>query len=441
MIPRPATPPPCPRLDAPDRAALRDYFLSAQAHYEWVFSGFTDRDAAFAARPHPFRNTIGFYYGHTAAFYVQKLKLVGLLEGGVNARLDAPLERGVSPDRPVEEADGRAPDALALESYRRRVHDAVLSVIEDMPLSGPIKQGDPAWAILMGVEHEFIHLHTSLPLIRQLDLSLVREPAGWRRSPTYGDGVENANWVRVPGGPVAVGRTDADAPRYYGWDNEFGPKEVALSDFELRDRPVTNAEYYDFVRAGAYERSDVWTTAEARVWFETMKPMRPAAWRGDVESGFRYRSVFAEFDMPWDWPVEVCRHEAQAFANWAGAHLLSEAEFMRAVETGRVEQTGLNVGFGFCSPTPSAPKDGRADLIGGVARWTRDDFAPTDEAAFAPHHAYADFSEPWFGPDHGVLVGASFASLGHMAQPRLMRDFMQNHMDQLAGITLVRKAA
>ena len=36
----------------------------------------------------------------------------------------------------------------------------------------PIAWESPAWMILMGIEHERIHLETSSVLIRQLDLSL-----------------------------------------------------------------------------------------------------------------------------------------------------------------------------------------------------------------------------------------------------------------------------
>ena len=50
-----------------------------------------------------------------------------------------------------------------------------------------------------------------------------------------------------------------------------------------------------------------------------------------------------------------------------------------------------------------------------------------------------DFSKPWFRDDHGLLLGAGFSAVGHMAQVGLMRDFMQNHMDQIAGITLVKR--
>ena len=76
--------------------------------------------------------------------------------------------------------------------------------------------------------------------------------------------------------------------------------------------------------------------------------------------------------------------------------------------------------------------------MGNVARWIDGDFQALSNNAFSPHPLYEEFSHPWFRGDHSVMLGASFASLGHMGQAALMRDFMQNHMDQLSGITLVR---
>ena len=40
------------------------------------------------------------------------------------------------------------------------------------------------WAIMMGIEHERVHLETSAVLIRQLPIGLVSCPPGWIYGPT-----------------------------------------------------------------------------------------------------------------------------------------------------------------------------------------------------------------------------------------------------------------
>ncbi len=439
MPPKPPPPPHCPNLRSPDRNALVAYFEAAWAHYEWIFSGLRRTADAFAARPHPFRNTLGFYYGHTAAFYVQKLRFAGLLDNAVDERLDGPLERGVSPEQPIA-ADARedAPDFSALSRYRARVRDAVLSAIDRADLTRPVTPQTPEWMILMAIEHEFIHLHTSLPLIRRAALDQVAPPTDWREPAAKGGSEEAPRWVAACEGEVTLGRADADAPEVYGWDNEFGRARRQVPAFSVRDRPVTNAEFAEFIADGGYEDDALWATPAASNWREAMAPRAPAAWRGDEAAGFHYRGVFEEGDMPWRWPAEVNRHEAEAYARWAGARVISEAEFQRLRDLKLSANGGRNVAFSTCGVGPPQRGAGEVDLVGGVARWTRDDFRPLDADAFDPHPGYEDFSSPWFGPQHGLLMGASYASLGHMAEVGRMRDFMQNHMDQLAGITLVR---
>jgi hypothetical protein len=81
------------------------------------------------------------------------------------------------------------------------------------------------------------------------------------------------------------------------------------------------------------------------------------------------------------------------------------------------------------------------EYLGNVALWAPDDFGPLNHAQFQPHPCYPDFSEPWFRGDHGVLLGAGFTASGHLCQVAQVRDFMQNHMDQIAGIILVEASA
>jgi formylglycine-generating enzyme required for sulfatase activity len=154
-------------------------------------------------------------------------------------------------------------------------------------------------------------------------------------------------------------------------------------------------------------------------------------------------------EMPWDWPVLVNRHEAAAFALWAGARLPTEAEFRHVLDQdlaasgGTLSPACYNVDLRWGSPVPvgwlqSAIGTSGIDLLGNVARWAAEDFMPLSQDDFHSHQLYEDFSRPWFRGDHGVLLGAGFSASGHLCQVTMMRDFMQNHMDQIAGITLVK---
>ena len=427
------------------RSTVRRYFERTWSLYKTCF-GALDR-AAFDLAPHKLRLPMSFYYGHTAAFYIQKLKLAGVVEEAGLGELDDKLERGVSPEDPDDLAGaGRWPDYETVRDYRRQARRTVLDAIARIEFSGKVRPGSPAWAVLMGVEHENIHLHTILPLIRMIPPELKTRPDGWPRPPRKAvDLSGEPAWADIPGGPVAYGcGPDKEG---FGWDNEFGWRKTNVEGFQSARWPVTHAEYLRFVEDGGYERREFWRTSGADLFLDRLSTGRPECWTEGDDGGLRYRGAFEDADMIWSAPVEVNRHEASAYAAWAGARLIAEDEFHRlldvcagGVEGAQTLRDSLDIAFRAAAPRRVAPDaaPGGVDFLGNVALWAADDFSPLAPDAFTPDPLYPDFSEPWFGPQTGQLLGASYAMCGHMGRIGVMRDFMQNHMGQIAGIFLVR---
>ncbi|QKW50835.1 SUMF1/EgtB/PvdO family nonheme iron enzyme [Streptomyces buecherae] len=440
------------------RERLARYYTDTWDTYETLFRGVVDAPESFETRVHPFRLPLVFYLGHTAAFYAQKLKLVGLMDEREESAYDQLLERGVSPEDP-DELEGLTdwPDPGTVWSYRKRVRDTVLRAIEHVPLpAATMEPCSPLRALLMGIEHENLHLHTSIPLVRLLPPRLKETPLGWPAVVRAHAGAPavafDAEFTRCQGGPVRFGDEAPRAGRFR-WDNECGRREAEVAPFTVAPHPVTNGQFLDFVRDGGYQRPGLWTTHGAGTFLERVSSGHPRSWLRAHPDGFRYRGTFEDMAMPWDWPVEVSRHEAVAYANWAQATLLSEERFHALVnqEFGGVSRLAtlrerLAVGLRQGSPRPvraAGATLGRSgvDFVGNVALWLDDDFAPLDGDSFrADDPLYPDFSQPWFGSETGLLAGASYAARGHLADIGVMRDFMQNHMDQLAGILLARPA-
>jgi hypothetical protein len=68
------------------------------------------------------------------------------------------------------------PSIPEVRAYRNEVRAFVDDLISDLPLDERgIHWDSPWWAIIMGIEHQRIHLETSSVLIRQLPLSEVRQ--------------------------------------------------------------------------------------------------------------------------------------------------------------------------------------------------------------------------------------------------------------------------
>ncbi|MCG8574946.1 MAG: DinB family protein, partial [Flavobacteriales bacterium] len=72
-----------PVLGQVSKEGIREYFKNSWEIYEVLFSAISD-DSTYYESPDPLRNPLIFYYGHTAAFYINKLKLAGLISEGIN---------------------------------------------------------------------------------------------------------------------------------------------------------------------------------------------------------------------------------------------------------------------------------------------------------------------------------------------------------------------
>ena len=116
-----------------------------------------------------------FYYGHVAVVYVNKLRVAGYITEGVDEYLEQIMETGVDEMSwdDLSKNEMEWPPLRDVTEYRRKVYNLVRKIILEGDISFPIKMEDPSWSIVMGFEHERIHLETSSVLIRELPAYLV----------------------------------------------------------------------------------------------------------------------------------------------------------------------------------------------------------------------------------------------------------------------------
>ncbi len=432
------------RLDSLSRESLREYFANAWELYELLFGAIGD-EATLYESPDPLRNPLIFYLGHTAAFYVNKLRLAGALAEGFDERFEELFAVGVDPESADELERFSWPPVAAVRDYRRRVFRRVAEWIESAEIRLPVTPADePLWALLMGIEHDRIHFETSSVLIRQLASVKVRCPPGWRYAPADG-GSPGGDPAAVPAGTIELGKPPGFPT--FGWDNEYGRRTVEVAAFEAQPDLVTNREFLEFVADGGYTSRALWTD-EGWLWRREAGARHPRFWVAEA-GGFRYRAMFDELELPLAWPVEVNCHEARAFCRWRGEgwRLPSEAEYRRAAEGCPLvdgdsissDAYNLNLAYGSPSPVGSFPAGnsprGLRDVYGNVWQWLADDFTPLE--GFAPHRLYADFSAPFFDDQHAMLLGGSWASTGTSGS-RFYRLWFRRNFFQHAGFRMVR---
>ena len=430
-----------PSLRTYDRAEMKSYFINSWEIYESLFSSIKE-DSTYYESPDPLRNPLIFYYGHTAAFYINKLVLAGLLEKGINTYFEEIFAKGVDPDLPknLNPLDVW-PTMEEVRSYRTQVFEAVVAVIEKVEVSGPVTSKDPVWALHMGLEHDRIHFETSSVLIRQLNVNSVEKPEGWEYAPTLGDPQTN-EWIDVDAGVVQLGKKEPSD--WFGWDNEYGSATKHVKAFKATKNLVTNAEYMAFVENG-YNDDQFWSE-KGLEWKRRVGSSHPKFWVPQ-EDHFTYRAMFDELEMPKDWPVEVNAFEAQAYCKWLndGSRLMTEAEFNLASRSNDRDEplldatSNLNMHFGSPSPVGYLEDSSSSfnDLFGNVWDWLDEDFMPLE--GFETHPYYTDFSAPYFGSDHSMMLGGSWSTSGTGAS-KYYRLWFRHFFYQHAGFRLAKNA-
>ncbi|MDD2842036.1 MAG: DinB family protein, partial [Tolumonas sp.] len=205
---------------ATKRQELLDYFIQTYDLYDSLFDCLAHEDAWYK-KAIPLRHPLIFYYGHTATFFINKLFAAQQINQRINANIEAMVAIGVDEMSwdDLDETHYNWPTIAELQTYRQQVKTRVMQFIQEMPLELPISWGSPAWTILMGIEHERIHLETSSVLIRQLPLAVVQSQPRWQHCPHIRhqpNTVPTNQLLPVAATTIQMGKPDSDAT--YGWD-------------------------------------------------------------------------------------------------------------------------------------------------------------------------------------------------------------------------------
>ncbi|WP_414147812.1 5-histidylcysteine sulfoxide synthase [Erwinia sp. BNK-24-b] len=429
------------------RRELLSYFQQTWTLYESLFDCLAS-EQAYYNKAISLRHPLIFYFGHTATFYINKLMAAGLIEQRVDDRIEAMMAIGVD-EMSWDDLDVTHyawPTLAEMRDYRGKVRSLVEDFIKTMPLTLPVDWESPAWVILMGIEHERIHLETSSVLIRQLPLEWVKPQPHWPACPDARrdrQSVPKNKLISVEGARVTQGKTDDT----YGWDNEYGTLTTDVKPFKASQMLASNAEFFEFVAAGGYQ-DDRWWDEEGLGWRNFTQATMPTFWTGSLNDAdnLRLRLMTEEVAMPWDWPVEVNQLEAAAFCRWKAdetgksVQLPSEAEWLLLREQlagDRWQQAPGN--FNLAWWASSCPVDRFAqgeffDLVGNVWQWTTTPINGLE--GFKVHPLYDDFSTPTFDGKHTLIKGGSWISTGNETL-KSSRYAFRRHFFQHAGFRYV----
>ena len=438
-----------PRLIADSADQLRErlltYFHTTFDRYESLFQ-LLKGDEAYYVKPIALRHPLIFYFGHTATFFVNKLLLAGLLTERIHPGFESMFAVGVDEMSwdDLEDSHYDWPSVEAVRAYRQQVRQRVGVLIRTTSLPEHLSPEHPAWALIMGIEHERIHLETSSVLIRQHHLKYVQPHPDWRPWTSYGQPPAN-DLLPVAAGAVSLGKRWDDP--YYGWDNEYGRHQAEVAAFQAARYLTSHVEYLAFIEDKGYHREEFWDE-EGWGWRCYAQAEHPTfwVWRG---SQWYLRLLSEEIPMPWDWPVEVNCLEARAFCRWKSqqtgqqVRLPSEDEWYRLGassgfnEVPEFEAAHANIHLDHAAsscPVQTFRQGEFYDVVGNVWQWTETPIYPFE--GFQVHPVYDDFSTPTFDGRHNLIKGGSWISTGN--ESRLASRYaFRRHFFQHAGFLYV----
>src|SRR6185503_18680552 len=283
---------------------LRDKFRAAWSRSDEIFA--IVPSGQLLAQPIVWRHPFIFYIGHLPAFSCNQICGGVLNWPSCNPYFDDLFCRGIDPDVDTGECHWHPevpeewPDLAETFAYRDQVREAILQALdalEDSP-SGSVMARDGR-VFQMVLEHEFMHQETLLYMFQQLPITEKRRPAASLRYSFHP--VAECRVVRVPPGRARVGARFDDVA--FGWDNEFSETSLEVPAFGIDSLPVTNAQYFEFVKCGAYDDERHWSAPDWR-WKKLENKRHPSCWQ--VQDGvWCYRAMFDVFPLQRaaHWPV------------------------------------------------------------------------------------------------------------------------------------------
>ncbi len=292
------------------------------------------------------------------------------------------------------------------------------------------------------------------------------------------DGGGRSGDAEIPGGKYLIGATKAFP---FVFDNEKWAHEVMLKPFRIARAPVTNGEFLEFVEAGGYRERRFWSD-EGWQWLESGgSPQLEKSFAKFFKRGMNEAPVIQEFTESLDHPiywkraangrwlqrvydqyvplnenlpiVHVSWYEAEAYCNWSGRRLPTEAEWEVAAssdpDAGARNDSRRLFPWGDQNATPDcANLDWRAgglvevgahaagdsafgcrQMLGNVWEWTASEFQPYPDFSADP---YKEYSQPWFGT-HKVLRGGCWATSSLLIRNTWRNFYTPDRRDVWAG--------
>ena len=340
----------------------------------------------FAQQSHPDFSPIGWHLGHIA--FTEAYWILEQLAGS-DPQYTHYHQLFAADGLPKAERQN-LPNLPTIEQYLNTIRAQTLEYLA----TAPIETQERLWWWL--IQHEAQHGETIAFVKRLHQLNNSQDWLSTIESENISQPVKSA-MVLIPQGSFTMGSDAIEAQ-----DNERPAHLVYLDNYYIDVYPVTYHQYQQFIDAAGYDNPQ-WWSRQGWQWKQTHNISQPLYWS----------------DLPQlqNHPVHgVSYYEAEAYANFVGKRLLTEAEWEKAAqfnnkENGSDFRGNYNSIVGQSTPVNSNLKNsniwGCYDMLGNVWEWTSSWFAPYETFTSYP---YSGYSEVYFDNQHRILKGGSYVT-------------------------------
>ena len=253
--------------------------------------------------------------------------------------------------------------------------------------------------------------------------------------------------VEITGGEYLLGAPqDID----FCFDNEKWQHPVTVKPYTISRTATCYKQFADFVDANGYTKQKFWSD-EGWKWLQDNKITLPNGWKKDTNNNWLIKQFDQWLAMPADAAViHINWFEANAWCNWAGRRLPSEAEWELAA-SGTPANINANRLYPWGNSTPTdrqvnmnstamgtinvnAFADGDSafgcrQMLGNTWEWVADTFNPYP--GFTAD-MYEDYSQPLFG-NTKVLRGGAWSTRSRMIRNTWRTYYGPDRNDVFAG--------
>ncbi|VXD23184.1 ergothioneine biosynthesis protein EgtB [Planktothrix paucivesiculata] len=377
-------------------------------------------DVTFRAQPHPDFSPIGWHLGHIA--YTEAYWLLEKCAGF--APLFPEYDQLFNANGLPKAERVNLPPLEVIYHYLATVRSQVNQYLENAPL----EKQQRLWKFLL--QHESQHSET-IVFVLQLQKLITRNQSTHPHpnlTPPISELSPSPTMIQIPAGEFTMGSNAIDA-----LDNEKPAHQHYLDTYSIGRYPVTCGQYREFIQAQGYQNPQWWST-QGWQWLQQKPVNQPLYWSN--ESIYNHHPVCG-----------VSWYEAQAYCNFVGQRLPTEAEWEKAASWNSSTQTQHFYPWGEAEPSPelsncdqvqlcttpvnfypdSVSPYGLYDTLGNVWEWTASWFNRYE--GFQPY-PYTGYSQIYFDGQHQVLKGGSCGTRS-WAMRSSFRNWYHPHVRQI----------